>query len=132
MLELPGNDDVDSMLIAEGYVDFALAYLLTFIKAKEATRRELLIGSDDAVKVWLNGEVVHTAAADRYLTPDQDRVAVDVKSGMNCLMLKVADSLMEWRVTSRFEDESGVGFFDTPVASAVSYTHLTLPTILRV
>ncbi len=125
-LELPESNDVNKMLVEEGDIDYAVAYLLTFIESKEATRRELLIGSDDAVKVWLNGEVVFMAAVDRGLTPDQDRVAVDLNKGLNCLMLKVADSTVAWQLTARFEDESGsvprvfdLQFFDTPECQMV-------------
>ncbi|MBM3237206.1 hypothetical protein FJZ31_13015 [Candidatus Poribacteria bacterium] len=133
MLELPEDGDVDKMLVEEGEVDFTLAYLLTFIKYPtptlpvngegETARRILLVGSDDSVKVWLNGEVAHTTAVDRSLTPDQDKVAVELKKGLNCLMLKVADSTVDWQLTARFEDgvahavslrESGLQFFDTP------------------
>jgi len=99
--------DVNRMLVEEGDVDFAVAYLLTFIESKEATERELRIHSDDAVKVWLNGKLLHSSAVDRPLE------FVDLKEGINCLMVKVADSEVYWRLTVRFENESGLKFFDT-------------------
>ena len=138
VLSLPENGDVNEMLVVEGDIDHAAAYLLTFIELKEATlrfhrnsdvlfapnlaqkgamktkRRELRIGSDDAVKVWLNGEVMHTVAFNRALVREQDRMAVDLKRGMNCLMVKVAESMGDWQLTARFDDESGLQFFDTP------------------
>ena len=114
VLELPENGDVNAMLVEEGKVDFALVYLLTFIQTEEEARRVLRIGSDDSVKVWLNGEAVHAAATGRALKPDKDMVSVDLRSGMNCLMLKVTDSTENWGLAIRFEDESGLEFFDTP------------------
>ena len=114
VLSLPENGDVNEMLVVEGDIDNAVAYLLTFIESEEVSKRELKIRSDDAVKVWLNGEVVHTAAVNRSLVPDQDRMTVDLKRGMNCLMVKVAESMGDWQLTARLDDENGLQFFDTP------------------
>lgn len=114
VMQLPENHDIDSMLIKEGNVDFAVVYLMTFIESKAASRRQLLLGSDDALKVWINGEVAHTAALDRGLTIDQDLVPIALKPGLNCLLLKVADGVVAWHLTARFKDESGLQFFDSP------------------
>jgi ligand-binding sensor domain-containing protein len=114
VLSLPENGDVNEMFAVEGDIDNAVAYLLTFIESEEASKRELRIGSDDTVKVWLNGEVVHTVSTARALSTDQDRVTVDLRKGMNCLMVKVAESFGDWQVTVRFHDISGLRFFDTP------------------
>jgi len=114
VLELPEDMNVNKMLVEEGDINWAVAYLLTFIESKEPKRRELMIGFDDAVKVWLNGEVVHTSAVVKSLTPDEDKVFVNLKEGINCLMLKVVEATVNWRLTVRFADESGLQFFDTP------------------
>ena len=114
VLFLPPNGDVNEMLVVEGDIDNAVAYLLTFIESEEVSRRELNIRSDDAVKIWLNGEIVHTVGSNRSLVRGQDRMAVDLKRGMNCLMVKVAESMGDWQLTAQFDDESGLQFFDTP------------------
>ena len=114
ILVLPEDGSVNRMFVEDGNVDFAVAYLLTFIESKEAMRRKLMIGSDDAVKVWLNGEVIHTAAVERGLMLYQDGVVVNLQKGMNCLMLKVADSTVRWGIAVGFADESGLHFYDTP------------------
>jgi len=119
VLEMPESWDVNRMLLKEGYVDFAVAYLLTFIESKEATRRELMIGSDDAVKVWLNGELVHTAALDRSLRVNEDRFAVNLKDGVNVLMMKVANTGGYWALSVRFADDEGLKFLITPDGSVL-------------
>ncbi len=114
VLSLPENGDVNQMFAVEGDIDQAVAYLLTFIESEDASERELRIGADDTVKVWLNGEVVHVVSNDRALSPDQDRVTVELRKGMNCLMVKVAESFGDWQVSVRFDDISCLRFFDTP------------------
>jgi putative membrane-bound dehydrogenase-like protein len=49
----------------------------------------LSVGSDDGIKVWLNGKLVHQNNIDRGLLPDVDRVAVPVVAGKNVLLFKV-------------------------------------------
>jgi hypothetical protein len=63
------------------------------------------IGSDDAVKVWLNGELVHENWASRGLVVDSDRVPVTFKKGMNQLVLKIQNHGFEWGFSCRLLDE---------------------------
>ena len=49
----------------------------------------LLIGSEDAVKVWLNGESVHLNFVRRPARFGSDQVAVRLKRGENMLMVKL-------------------------------------------
>jgi len=56
----------------------------------------LELGSDDGVKVWLNGETVHANNALRGVTPGQDKVDVTLQRGSNELMLKVTNGGGDW------------------------------------
>lgn len=56
----------------------------------------LEIGSDDCVKVWLNGEMVHANQSYRPVTPGEDMVDVTLKAGWNTLMLKVVQGGGGW------------------------------------
>jgi hypothetical protein len=69
---------------------------------------ELLIGSDDGVKVWLNGELVHNNHAHRGLTLDQDRVRVKLRKGINWLLVKVENGGGDWALAVRVRDADGV------------------------
>ena len=42
----------------------------------------MLAGSDDAVKVWLNGELVHNNPVDRAADDFQDRFSVTPETGV--------------------------------------------------
>lgn len=62
------------------------------------TQRDALleIGSDDAVKVWLNGELVHANLVWRAVAPAQDKVNVVLERGWNELLLKIVQGGGEW------------------------------------
>lgn len=64
-------------------------YFATVLDSQGAQPARLLIGSDDGVQVWLNGEKIHDARVTRALQPRQDRVPVQLKSGKNLILLKL-------------------------------------------
>jgi hypothetical protein len=47
------------------------------------------VGSDDGIKVWLNGSVVHANDTTRGLSCGSDKVTISLKKGWNPLMLKI-------------------------------------------
>jgi hypothetical protein len=85
-----------------------VAYALAVIDAPNEMATELLIGSDDGVKVWLNGELVHNNHAHRGLTLDQDRVRVKLRKGINWLLVKVENGGGDWALAVRVRDADGV------------------------
>jgi hypothetical protein len=49
------------------------------------------VGSDDGIRIWLNGKVLHDKMVDRGLTVDEDRVETRLQAGTNRLLLKVTN-----------------------------------------
>jgi CubicO group peptidase (beta-lactamase class C family) len=47
------------------------------------------IGSDDSIKVWINGKLVHQNWTDRAVRPDEDVVPFEFSAGRNHVLLKV-------------------------------------------
>ena len=72
------------------------AYAYTELYVDEAQAAELRVGSDDGVKVWLDGAPVHENAVARGLTCDEDRVAVELQAGWNPLLVKVTQGTGDW------------------------------------
>lgn len=66
-------------------------YLYRTFTSDEAQPLLLLIGSDDAVQAWFNGERVLSNDVQRALEVDQERVRVDVKAGLNRLLVKIVN-----------------------------------------
>lgn len=99
------NIDFDSIF---NKADYATAYALTEINAASDHTAYLALGSDDAVKVWLNGKVVHNMFVERGLVADNDLVPLSLVKGSNQLLVKVMDGEGGWGFTARFLDKQGL------------------------
>lgn len=71
----------------------------------------MLVGSDDAIEVWLNGARVHAFGGDRAWTADEDRFDVELLAGENVLLARIDNSGGGWEFNVRVSgDESGALF----------------------
>ena len=82
-------DDVD--------VDDHSAYaLITLRSAAAQAGVTMRAGSDDSIKIWLNGKVVHKKRIDRGAVDFQDTFKVGLKKGDNLLLVKVSERTGHW------------------------------------
>lgn len=84
-----------------------VAYLKATIRSREA--REILFeaGSDDGIKVWLNGELVHANNADRPVRPAQDLFKARLKAGENVMLCKIIQGIGQWGACMRLRAADG-------------------------
>lgn len=82
-------------------------YVRTVVISAEEQDAMLTLGSDDGVKAWLNGEVVHTRNAQRALRCDEDQVKIRLKKGRNRLLLKIMQGGGDWSVCCGFKAADG-------------------------
>jgi hypothetical protein len=68
----------------------------------------LEIFSDDGVKAWLNGKVVHSNNVARPIMPEPDRVNVTLAKGTNALMLKITQNNLPWGAVVRVREAKAV------------------------
>ena len=73
-----------------------LAYAYTKISRREAGKALLSIGSDESIRVWLNGASVLDRRTRRPLTFDEDQVEVDMQAGDNSLLVKLEQRAGAW------------------------------------
>jgi hypothetical protein len=83
------------------------AYLRTNVWSAKEQEAILELGSDDGVKVWLNGQLVHANNVMRGIGPGQDKVKVTLKQGWNTLMLKVTQGGGDWAACVRLVGTDG-------------------------
>jgi HEAT repeat protein len=81
-----------------------VAYLRTPIESQSERPARLEIFSDDGVKAWLNGKVVHSNNAMRPIMPEPDRVNVTLAKGANRLVLKITQNNLPWGAAVRLRD----------------------------
>jgi len=84
-----------------------VAYLRTIINSTKAQPAQLELGSDDGIKVFLNGRRVFANNAIRGNTPGQDKVKINLRQGANVLLLKVTQGGGEWSACCRLVSPSG-------------------------
>ena len=64
-------------------------YLQRAIQAPKARAMTLSLGSDDAIKVWLNGRPVLERYVGRGVAPDQEILTLQLEEGSNELLMKI-------------------------------------------
>ncbi|MCY2950898.1 MAG: HEAT repeat domain-containing protein [Planctomycetota bacterium] len=81
--------------------DNRCAYLRTSVWSPKAQDVQLEVGSDDGIKVWMNGKVVHANNTNRGSALGQDAVKVTLNEGWNVLLLKVTNGGGGWGANAR-------------------------------
>lgn len=104
---VPPADHVSLTALFPGR-DNCVAYLRTQIIAPQDCDGALLLGSDDGVKAWLNGEVVHSNNIDRGEAVDQDTAPIKLKKGANQLLLKITQGGGGWSACARIVGSDGL------------------------
>ncbi len=82
----------------------AVAYGLAYVFSPEPMASTILLGSDDAVRVWLNDVLVHSKAVYRGAAADEDKISVELQPGWNKLLVKVLQGAGGWGFFLRFAD----------------------------
>jgi len=72
----------------DGNHPFSVAYGYLELECAEARSLALGLGSDDGVKLWVNGRLVHTYWGGRPVRPDEDFVAAEFVPGINRILIK--------------------------------------------
>ena len=91
------NECLNRIGMTNGNVDNHSSYALFQFQADTAQRGVTMhVGSDDAIKVWLNGTVVHNHPVNRGASDFQDTFPVNVVAGENLLLVKVSERGGGW------------------------------------
>ena len=96
-----------NLAAAVGSRDQGVAYASATVESESAVQARLLLGSDDGVKVWVNGELVHSKHLRRGVNRDEDSVAVRLRKGENRLLFKVCQGEGEWGLVARLTAADG-------------------------
>ena len=84
-----------------------VAYARTRFYSESAQSALLELGSDDGVKVWHNGHLVHQKNEQRACNPADDKVQIEIKKGWNELLFKVTQGIGGWELTACLTDDAG-------------------------
>lgn len=93
-------------------------YLYRVLEAPTARTVAVSLGSDDGIRVWLNGRQVLSKDVRRGVAADQERLRLDLEKGRNELLLKIVNTGGAAGVYFAKTEEE-VGGVPGPVARAV-------------
>jgi predicted esterase len=99
-------DIVDLLQALPGpQAEHVVAYAYATVRRDSPGRAALALGSDDSVKVWVNGALVHDHTVGRAVNKDEDLVLVSLEAGENAILLKVDNGIGGWGLALRVLDE---------------------------
>jgi len=99
------GDTVDLSAVL-GVKEPGVAYAWTEIIAPRTLRALMGLGSDGAVKVWLNGKLVQERRSARSIRKDDDLIPVSLEKGTNQLLLKIGSRPAGWGFCCRFLNQT--------------------------
>jgi len=84
-----------------GDLDYCIGYAWTEFESAADTDAWLGIGSDDGLKIWVNGELVNDQWVQRTSRLDDDVVPLKLKKGKNQILIKIQNMKGRWSFTAR-------------------------------
>jgi len=91
----------------QAYTSYAVAYATCEVASPKRQKVRGLIGSDDDILVWLNGEEVWRHEGVRGVKRDDDSVSMVLPAGTNRVLVKVCNRHGMWGFFMRFADSKG-------------------------
>ncbi len=97
---LPAHDSVD-LARGIGRADFCVGYAWTEVEVRADVEAWLGLGSDDGHKLWVNGQLVSEAWAERPNRLDDAVIPLRLRAGANQILLKVYNETGPWGFIAR-------------------------------
>jgi hypothetical protein len=102
----------------QGYLDFTrimqpkdwtVAYALCYVHSKTRQQAQIRTGTNDSIKLWLNGRLLldYQAAEGRWAIIDDDITPVTLPAGWSTILVKVAQTTGNWGMYLRISDLKG-------------------------
>jgi len=91
-----------------GRLDYKVAYAFCYLQSDEEQEAFFLLGSDDGVKVWLNGKLIHKHNVGRGIVPGEDRFSANLKKGQNRILVKITQGVRGWGFILEVLNEKGM------------------------
>jgi putative membrane-bound dehydrogenase-like protein len=99
-----------------GNNDDLAAYGSAEIPSSVERQAQMVVGSDDTLTVWLNGEQVYAFADRRGFEPDQARIDVILRRGTNRLLIRCGNRGGPWQFAVGVTDPARFAFLEAPAS----------------
>jgi len=101
------STDYVDLNAAFGASTYCAAYAFAYVYSPSIQNVNLWIGSNDGVRVWLNGAVVWTNDAYRSFSIDKDKTTVTLPAGWSRILAKISQATGSWGFSLKFCDSFG-------------------------
>ncbi len=91
-----GNDGIIDFEKLIDRVDDKVAYAFCYLQSDANQEATFLLGSDDGVKVWINGILVHENDVARGIIPANDNFSSNLTKGPNRILVKITQLVRGW------------------------------------
>ncbi len=88
--------------------DLAVCYLYTTIESDKEQTIERDCGSDDGMRLWLNGTLLVDHDVPRGLDPTDEHLVLELERGTNHVLFKIAEGGGDWAFQIRTNDPLGL------------------------
>ena len=78
-----------------------------YVYSPTTQKVNMWMGSDDGIKVWVNGAVAWNNDTRRPFVADQDKTTANLNAGWNDVLVKITQSTKTWGFSLKFCDSSG-------------------------
>lgn len=130
-------DWADDQVIKFETRDQSVSYLHRTINVAVSTAVTFSLGSNDAIKVWVDGQERFANNIGRTVAPNQDKVSVFLEEGQHDLLIKIANYGGETGYYFRAVDDEGQGvlsmmaLLSTPTTERSAESQQRLTTLFR-
>lgn len=90
-----------------GDIQNVAAYALRTIHVEKETKLKVFTGSDDGLRLWVNGKLAQSVLAIRGTKIDSESAEITLQPGDNTLLLEVMQGKGGWGFVLRLEDAEG-------------------------
>jgi hypothetical protein len=103
------NEVIDFNALLGHETTQSVAYAVCYLRSEAEQRGlQMLVGSRDEAKVYLNGKQIYTNALPRPFYAEADKVPdIALNAGLNVLVFKVVNESREWKGSIRLTDAAG-------------------------
>jgi WD40 repeat protein/serine/threonine protein kinase/tetratricopeptide (TPR) repeat protein len=89
--EVPDPSGLLDLAVCFDSAEHISAYALAYAWSKAEQEVVLLTGSDDSMRLWVNGERLFEFGTGRPPRPDEDRIPAHLRAGWNVILVKVVN-----------------------------------------
>jgi hypothetical protein len=88
-----GHVDLAAVL---GHAEWCIGYAFCEFNSARSRQALLRCGSDDGIRIWINGQQVHSREVGRAYRAGNDEVAITLRQGPNSILVKVDNYQGAW------------------------------------